>query len=210
MDLKEIVRLLSNIISIYKGISDSVELIKLNCSKEIYTPCVLIKNIYTKCSVELIINEIISETKNSNDINAVFSGHMVIYSNNADSIHGKLSQLVKLIADGNSEEELNNLNIKNIVIPNELFYTSKFDSYEIDKKYLVKRFNEAGLSSIPTGLSTAYLNIHGKFTSVGYLTFGDKGDDYMRLKFLSVEEKMDDFFRTNNFDIFKNDENQIL
>lgn len=60
------------------------------------------------------------------------------------------------------------------------------------------------------GLSTAYLNIHENFTSVGYIVSVNTSDGLDDCIFLSVEEKMDDFFKTDNFEVFKDNETQVL
>lgn len=124
-----------------------------------------------------------------------------------------MHQAIELIADGDSEKALGDLNIKKFLITNGLFHAVKFDSYEIDilgKKYLIKKFNRVDITYLPSGLSTAYLNLHDKFTSAGYMAIENMKGDYNNLIFLSVEEKMDGFFKIGDFEIFKNDEKQVL
>lgn len=181
--------------------------------KYMFTSRVLMYNIFTKWNVESNIREITSSIMNFNDKYSSYSEQMIIYLYNANLILERLSQAIKIISDGDSEEFLSNLNIQKIKIPNNPFQTHRFDSYEIDifgKKFLIKKFSKMHTSSIPTGLSTAYLNISQMFISVGYIAFGKLGDGSKDSLFLSVEESMDDFFETDNFEIFKNNEVQAL
>lgn len=124
-----------------------------------------------------------------------------------------MSRIIKLIVNENSEKVLADSNIQNIIVPNKMFHITKFDSYEIDfldKKYLVKKFKAVDVNSLPSGLSTAYLNINGNFISTGYMALCNAIEKYNGLLFLSVEEKMDDFLRTDNFEIFIENEDQVL
>lgn len=221
LNLDETERFLAKIIDTYEALFDVVKFINFavsglvihNCPNDIYTPFVLKYNIFIKWHVEFTIRTIISQIKNLNETDKSFSKQIIIYSKNANSIFEKLSQAINLIADGKEEEAIGNLNIQKIVVPNNIFHTPKFDSYEIailDKKYLIKKFNWVDTPSLPSGLSTAYLNVHDKFTSAGYIAFENKNHDSNDSLFMSVEEKMDNFFITDNFEIFENDEDQAL
>lgn len=127
--MDEVLCFLTNIIDTYKGLLECLNVTNLmvsdlansNYSKNELTSCVLIKNIYAKWFVETFRRGVVCDFESLRNIDAVFSGCMVIYSNNADSVLEKLSQAVKLITNCNSEEIFDNLNFQKIVIQNNLF-----------------------------------------------------------------------------------------
>lgn len=221
LNFDETVSILNTSICVYAEFSSLVDsinpiiykLTKLNSSKDVITSIVFICNIIFKWYIEIRIRTTISSIKSLNEIDTSFLKQTIIYSNNTDSILEKLSHAIKLIVDESSEKILDDLNIKKIVIPKKLFTVPNFDSYEISilgKKYLIKKIDVITTFHFPTGISTAYLNIHEKFKSAGYLTFGSLDCKLNSCLFLSVEETMDDFFETDNFEIFESDEIQAL
>lgn len=221
LDLKEAIHILTKIVDTYKklwkcteNISLTIsELESLNLPKGIFTSSVYINNVFIKWYVELNTRETHFKLKSLNKTDRYISDQIIVYSNNADPIVEELSQAIKLIVNEASEEALNGLNIQKVLIANELFHTSIFNSYEIgihNKKYLIKKFFKKHTFSFPTGLSTTYLNANGGFTSIGYMGFENLSDISKNCFFLSVEEKMDDFFRTDNFEIFKENEDQVF
>lgn len=103
-------------------------------------------------------------------------------------------------------------NIKRASLPNIKFHESSFITYEInvsDKIYLVNLFASKLLNGLPPGISTAYLNIHGNFECAEYMGTSLRENHRDKYYFVSVEQKLDMHFRTDNMSLFINNEKQI-
>lgn len=221
MSFNQTVNILLKFIDVYDKVNNIIESTIFLISKiawntissDGYTSCVLINNVFVRWCIMVDIGTILRIFIKDKDKQPILSDKILLYSMNFDSIIEELSETIKILINESTENIPTTSNIQRIFISNEIFGASIFDSYELtllDKKYLIKIFNKRNTTILPSGLSTAYLNIHGNFANAGYMGFNTKIDKTKNFIFLSVEEKMDLFFKTDNFDVFKNNEKQVL
>lgn len=213
-DIKVKIGRLSNIYKMHRkfihGFLDIINTIKkLPFDEHLHTSAVLKTNITSKWMLEYN-KEILFAFL------ARLEGHtlpkqIIIYSINIDDITIEiLTKIIETILTDPYMLIPKKYEVRTVDISEELFDWEDLESYEAiinDKVYLIKRFNLESSDILPSGLSTAYLNIKGNFQSAGYLS---KIDDNNPIYFLAIEEKMDCFFTTDNFEIFVNNEKQLL
>lgn len=203
-----------------------------NYSKDCQTPLLLKENLLVKWVIEVkkgLYLRNLAAYKASN-----FGVQMPIYIINSDILSKKLSSIIDdIIMDKSKNIKFNLIGsiinrifktgterskLKNVSMPNEFFFGSTFDCYEINvdnKDYLIKKFNLEECFELPSGISTAFLNTNNNFESIGYM--GVCAYDISLLHsykntyfFLSVEEKLNIYISTCNLDIFKNNHSQAL
>lgn len=178
-------------------------------SKDLLTPLTLKNDIHAKYLMMLYKNSIILYIGSAEA--SRFSSLISIYSINADNLMDKFTLIIRdIIIKKSSEAIYSDVKIMKTCIPNEMFSSSYFDSYEVsidNSIAVIMKFDLKYNTGFPSGISTAYLNLNNHFKALGYLGIG--GDDGESTLFISVEEKMDFFFKSNNFSVFVENDYQI-
>lgn len=176
-----------------------------------YTSFILKSNILVKFTIEVKKMKIFSDIYGLD--NSLSPSQMNIYSINGDDLVDKLSKIIKIIINEKLVGTLNKFGIRKITIPTYMFSRAGFDTYEItiiSKIYLIKVFDINNHDELPSGISTAYLNVKAMFESLGYLDFKKLDENNNKYFFISVEEKTDTYISTDNLVIFNEHSQQIL
>lgn len=176
----------------------------------ILTPLIIKDNIIFKWGVECARRKGIYETTDICKLG--MASKIMLYSINGCKMWEIISDIIDLIISSASDKFFKKLKLKRVSIVNEIFNTSNFESYEVEilkRTYVIKKFKLAEGSGLPTGMFTAHLNVNRGFSSLGYLAVESLNYTANPL-FISVEQKMDFYITTSNFNILMNDEKQLF
>lgn len=135
---------------------------------------------------------------------------LIIYSINTNDLIEEMYKIIVLLLIDIPEDEIRKHNINKSLIAKNIFTIDEFEAYDFiinDRKYTVKKYNFHEISDFPSGISTSYLNINNEFQSIGFLGFTQST---YRHYFLSVEEFLETYIRTSNFEYFKSNKDQIM
>lgn len=173
-----------------------------------HIPYILSIDILAKWKIYVQKTNIIANIKFGKVVEPCY--HIIVYSINTYYLAEEITKIIKLLLIEKTENELIKHKIKKSLIQKNIFLVSKFESYDViimNKTYTIKKYNLNEASDIPSGISTAYLNVNSMFESIGYMGFTKATHDYY---FLSVEERPEIYFGTDDLEYFETKEDQIL
>lgn len=176
------------------------------------TSFILKENILVKWDVFCLFNQFGRILKGTDSLECIDC--MIVHSKGMDDyLVAKLSNFIKIIIKDGPGKYMKFKDIGNVAFENDMFSIANFDAYRIvvlDNIYLVKKFNLKNISRLPSGLSTAYLNIKNDLKYIGYMGFKQHSNGLKEYYYLSVEENEIYYIKSDNLEIFKLNENQIL